>query len=128
MEVKLIKLELTNYRNIKHQILNFDGNSKIVGENRIGKTNTLEAIYYLLTDRLLNGSTDIDQLKPLTDTKAKVMVYGTFQVGDKNIELGKEYQEEWVKTRGTEDLVFKGHSTTYFYQGVKQGTKLQYVD
>ena len=125
-QITLKQLELTNYRNIKHQVLNFNGNSKIIGDNRIGKTNTLESIYWLFTDKLLNGSKDIDQIKPLSDTKAKVQVTATFDVDGKTIKLGKEFQEEWVKTRGTEDLVFKGHSTTYLYNGVKQGTKKQF--
>mgnify|MGYP003301318948 FL=1 len=78
--VKLIKLELTNYRNIEHAIYEFNGNSKIVGENRIGKTNTLESIYYLLSDALLNGNNDVASIKPLSDTKAIVKVEGTFDV------------------------------------------------
>lgn len=124
---KLKSLEITNYRNIKHQLLVLNGeNSRIVGENRVGKTNTIEALYWLLTDKLLNGSKDIDQIKPLDDTKKKVEVIGTFFVGDKEISLGKTYEEEWVKTRGTNDLVFKGHTTTYFYNGVKQSTKKTY--
>ena len=59
-QVKLLQLELTNYRNIEHDVLVFDGsNAKIVGENRIGKTNTLEAIYFLLSNYLLDGSSDL---------------------------------------------------------------------
>ena len=122
----LKELTLTNYRNIKHQVLKFDGNSKVVGENRIGKTNTIEALYWLLTDKLLNGSKDIDQIKPLNDTKAVVQVSALFDVDGKEIALGKEYKEEWVKTRGTDELVFKGHTTTYIYNNIKQGTKKEY--
>lgn len=124
--ITLKELKIVNYRNINFQILHFDGNSKIVGDNRIGKTNTLEALYWLLTDKLLNGSKDIEQIKPLSDTKSKVEVSAIFQIDEKNISIGKEYAEEWVKTRGTEELVFKGHSTTYIYNGVKQGTKKQF--
>lgn len=124
--ITLQELKLVNYRNIKFQVLKFDGNSKIVGDNRIGKTNTIEALYWLLTDKLLNGSKDIEQIKPLNDTKLVVQVSAIFNLGDKVISLGKEYKEEWVKTRGTEDLVFKGHTTTYIYNGIKQETKKQY--
>lgn len=134
MKILLRILEITNYRNISHQTLQFDGNSKIVGENRIGKTNTIEALYWLLTDKLLNGSSDIDQIKPLSDSKAVVSVKAKFvlfdethpEVKPKDIELEKQYKEEWVKTRGSDTLEFKGHSTTYIYNGVKQGTKKSY--
>lgn len=124
--ITLEELKLVNYRNIKFQVLTFEGSSKIVGENRIGKTNTIEALYWLLTDKLLNGSKDIEQIKPLGNTDKKVEVSAKFDVDGKKITLGKEYQEEWVKTRGTDELVFKGHTTTYIYNGVKQGTKKQY--
>lgn len=123
MMIEIKTLDITNYRNIHSQHLVFDGSSKIVGDNRIGKTNTIEALYWLLTDKLLNGSKDIEQIKPLDDTKKCVTVYATFDVDGKSISIGKEYKEEWVKTRGTEEMVLKGHSTTYFYNGVKQPTK-----
>lgn len=126
----LQKLELTNYRNIDHAVLEFDGNSKIVGENRIGKTNTLESIYWLLTDKLLGGSSDIAAIKPISDTKKQVEVEGTFEVYDpenpqimpKLITLKKVFAENWVKVRGTQELELKGHYTDWFYNGVKQGT------
>ena len=123
MKVELKKLELTNYRNISHAYYEFDGNSKIVGENRIGKTNTLEAIVWLLTDKLLNGSSDIASIKPLDDTKAEVRVWASFLVDGKEITMRKEYGEDWVKTRGTTDLIFKGHYLTYYYNEVKQKTQ-----
>ena len=131
--IKLIYLELTNYRNIPHAEFMFDReDSKIVGENRIGKTNTLEAIAYLLTDKLLNGSSDIASIKPIGNTKATVSVKATFSIDDpesaerKEITIMKEYGELWVKTRGTTEKVMKGHFTNYYYNGIKQATIKDY--
>ena len=126
MQVQIKKLELTNYRNIPHATYEFNGNSKIVGENKVGKTNTLESIYYLLTDKLLDGSVDIAQIKPLANTKEKVTVEGTFDVDGKEVKLKKVYYEQWTKTRGEATLVFKGHTTDYFYNDAKQDTKKMY--
>lgn len=120
--IQLKKLELTNYRNISFASYEFDGNSKIVGENRIGKTNTLEAIYWLLTDKLLDGSSEVAAIKPLQDTKLEVRVKATFDVDGKVITLEKDYKENWVKTRGTTNLEMKGHTTTCIYNDVKQPT------
>lgn len=120
--VKLVSLELTNYRNIDHAIHKFDGNSKIVGDNRIGKTNTLEAIYWLLSDKLLNGNSDVAAIKPSQDTKKEVRVIGTFDVDGKIITIEKRYGEDWVKTRGTADIVMKGHYCNYFYNTVPTKT------
>ena len=128
-QVKLLELELTNYRNIEHEIYKFGGeSSKIVGENRIGKTNTLEAIYFLLTNYLLDGSSELTALKPLVDTKRAVRVKGTFLVDDKELTIEKVYAEDWVKTRGTAELVLKGHYEDYFFNGIKQAKAKDYYD
>lgn len=124
--IQLKKLELTNYRNITHATYEFNGNSKIVGDNRIGKTNTLESIHWLLTGYLLNGSSDIQQIKPLADTRAVVSVFGTFDIDGKEITIGKKYGEEWARQRNTGVEVLKGHFTELWYNGTKQSTTREY--
>ena len=132
--INLLKLELTNYRNIGRLVLEFKGNSKIIGENRIGKTNVLEAIYWLLTDKLLDGSKDISSIKPLEDTKREVSVKGTFEIWEtstpqippKTITIEKQYGEKWVKTRGTTELTMQGHYTNYLFDNVEQSTIKNY--
>ena len=133
-EVRLLRLELTNYRNIEHEVYTFGGNNaKIVGENRIGKTNTLEAIYVLLTNYLLDGSSDLTVIKPLSDTKKEVRIEGTFELFDSTkpeapmqITLGKAYGEKWVKQRGSETLSMQGHYEDYFVNGIKQSKEKDY--
>ena len=130
-EVRLLRLELTNYRNIEHEVYVFGGsNAKIVGENRIGKTNTLEAIYVLLTNYLIDGSSDLTAIKPLSDTKKEVRIEGTFEVKDgddcKEITLGKAYGEKWVKQKGSETLSMQGHYEDYFVNGIKQSKEKDY--
>lgn len=125
-KIQLKKLELTNYRNIPFASYEFDGSSKIIGENRIGKTNTLEAIYWLLTDKLLDGSSDVALIKPLQDTKLEVRVKAVFDIDGKEVTLEKDYKENWVKTRGTTNLELKGHTTTCLYNDVKQPTLTAY--
>lgn len=128
-QVKLLQLELTNYRNIDHEVYDFAGsNAKIVGENRIGKTNTLEAIHFLLTNYLLDGSNDLTQLKPLVDTKRVVSAKAVFsvwetttpQIPPKEITIEKQYGENWVTKRGVEKPVLDGHYEDYFFNDVKQ--------
>lgn len=124
--ILLKSLLLTNYRNIENAKLEFDGDSKIIGENRIGKTNTLEAIYYLFTDKLLDGSSDISSIKPLNDTKREVRVCGVFDIDGKEVTIEKQYGEKWVKTRGCETPTMQGHYTNYIFDGVKQSTLKDY--
>ena len=46
--MKLTSLVLKNYRNCEHTELQFEKNKNlIIGKNAQGKTNILEAIYYL---------------------------------------------------------------------------------
>ena len=132
-KVRLLKLELTNYRNIEHEVYVFDGNNaKIVGENRIGKTNTLEAIYFLLSNYLLDGSSDLSALKPLSDTTKEVRVEGEFEVEDETssrcVRLAKTYKEKWVKQRGSETLSMQGHIETYSINGIDQTKEKDYYD
>lgn len=132
-KVRLLKLELANYRNIEHEVLVFDGsNAKIVGENRIGKTNTLEAIYFLLTNYLLDGSSELANIKPLSDTKKEVRVEGIFEVEDetssREIKIAKTYKEQWVKQRGSETLSMKGHIETYSINDIDQPKERDYYD
>lgn len=126
-KIQLKKLELTNYRNIEFAAYEFNGNSAIVGDNRIGKTNTLESIYWLLTDKLLDGSSEVAAIKPLKDTKLKVSVKGTFDIDGKEVVIQKDYYENWVKTRGTTELELKGHCIDLFYNGVKQPSQRAFI-
>lgn len=126
-KIQLKKLELTNYRNIEFATYEFNGNSAIVGDNRIGKTNTLESIYWLLTDKLLDGSSEVTGIKPLKDTKLKVSVKGTFDIDGKEVVIQKDYYENWVKTRGTTELELKGHCIDLFYNGVKQPSQRAFI-
>ena len=128
-QVRLLKLELTNYRNIEHEVYVFDGsNAKIVGENRIGKTNTLEALYFLLTNYLLDGSSELSAIKPLKDTTKEVKVDGTFEVDGREIKLTKTYGEKWVKQRGSEETTMQGHYEKYFVNGIETPKEKDYYN
>lgn len=118
---KINRLYLENYRNIKSIEIVFGGkDGKITGLNRIGKTNVLEAICYLLTDKLLGGSSDIPSIKPHEDTRQKVVVEGNFLTNEGEIVLRKEFYEKWVRPRGRAEEELIGHSTDYFVNGAKQ--------
>jgi len=122
--VKIKKLSLTNYRNIKQADFVFDCESgQIEGRNRIGKTNIIEALAWLLTDKLLGDSSDIAKIKPLENTKAKVSVEGVFETGGVEFTLRKEFSENWVRHKGDSGETFEGHYTDYFVNGAKQNLK-----
>jgi len=62
--MNLNKLELINFRNYDKQIINFSTNINLFyGENSSGKTNIIEAIYYISTVKSFRCSEDIFLLK-----------------------------------------------------------------
>ena len=57
--MKIIELEIKNFRNIAHEKIELDLNANglmITGANGLGKTNRLEALLWLLGDVLLDGT------------------------------------------------------------------------
>lgn len=118
---KLLKLHLDNFAGVPTLDIDFQGRDGcVVGKNRIGKTTVINAIAYLLTDKLLGGSADVPSLKPHGDTKAKVTVEGTFTTPDGEVTLRKEFYEKWVRPRGSEREEMQGHQTDYYVNGAKQ--------
>lgn len=59
--MKVLRLELTNFRNYKHQKLSFeDGVNVIYGNNAQGKTNLLEAVYYFAMGKSVRAKRDAE--------------------------------------------------------------------
>ncbi len=124
-KVKLESLKLTNFRNIESMEFEFNGDRvAIAGKNRIGKTNTILALYWILTDKLLDGSSNIDSIKPLFDTKRRVEVNAIFKIENnetlesKHFEVVKIYYENWSKKRGTNEFELTGNNTEYIIDGI----------
>lgn len=114
---KIKQLEIKNFRNIDHVVYDLTDRTAFSGKNFIGKSNSLQAIHWLLSDYLIEGSQDIQSIKPLDDTAKEVSVMITL---DDDTTIEKTYSENWVKTRGTDEVTLQGHTTTYFINGIKQ--------
>lgn len=119
--ITLQKVEIENYRGIESESFSV-GESGVVfaGENGVGKTTRIEAILWCLADSLFDGSTNglNSYLKPNespNDTVTKVQL--TFNDGGLQTVLTKEFREKWVKSRGTNDIVFDGTETKYYFNG-----------
>lgn len=113
------RLKLINFRNIENTTYQFDSNRVgVAGKNRIGKTNTILAIHWLLTDKMLDGSSDVMSIKPLHNTALKVEVHALFDIDGDEVSIKKTYEEEWVKARGTSELTLKGNITEYYINDV----------
>lgn len=113
--MKLKKVIIDNFRNISHAEHNLEEINIFQGPNRQGKTNTILAIYWAITDFLMDGSSDFASFKPLDDTKKKVSVELEFDT----FKLKKEFYEKWTKTRGSEEETMTGHNTDYYIDDIK---------
>ena len=113
--MKLKKVTIDNFRNIVHAEHNLEDLNIFQGPNRQGKTNTILAIYWAITDFLMDGSSDFASFKPLDDTKKKVSVELEFDT----FKLKKEFYEKWTKTRGSEEETMTGHNTDYYIDDIK---------
>jgi chromosome segregation ATPase len=115
------QIEITNFRNIKHQVLVLnDLTSIITGANNIGKSNTLNAIHWLLTNTLLTdkwgtGENDLNSIVPKDLQKGEsTEVTITFDDGASFTKI--------LKTAFNENGKQKGHTTEYKSNGVKETT------
>ena len=113
--MKITKVKIENFRNIKSSEFDLTQRTAIVGKNHIGKTNTIQAIYWLLTDTLIDGSSEVDTIISQDEPRATASVEITTDNGDV---IKKTYKEKWVKTRGKEnEETLQGHETTYSING-----------
>lgn len=116
--MKIEHVKIKNFRSISHVEYDLRRVNLFTGPNQTGKTNTIQAIFWALTDIMLDGSSDFESIKPLYDTSRKALVELAFDTG---LTLQKTYSEKWVKTKGSEEKTMTGHETTYMINGIKTG-------
>jgi len=112
MELK--QARLTNVRNFTKKVFDFNGNAEIVMPNEGGKSTLADAITFVLIGKLYSGTTDIQSLKPLSNTQAEVSIELVYDNNGQELSLMKTYKENWVKTRGTTEVTMSGHITDCF--------------
>lgn len=118
--MKIKHVTINNFCNIDHAEYDLKNRNIFIGPNYKGKTNTILAIYWVLTGYLLDGSSSDEELKPRHDTKKKVGVKLEF---DDDFTIEKIYYEKWTKTRGSKEVLMTGHETQYFVNGDKYGVR-----
>lgn len=116
------RLTIRNFRNIKAAEYHFGERTAIRGRNHIGKTNALQALYWVLTDTMLENTNDFDTIIPHDDSRALTEVTVTFEDGTT---FGKTYREKWTKTRGSDTETLTGHETCFYFNGTLIKTKAE---
>ena len=125
-EIKLISLEIENFKCFRHLKLDFNGRrAEIAGDNATGKTSVYDALMWLLFSKSSNGEGDKNfEVKPLDsdgnviDHDAITEVEAIFQVNGEKLALCRTYREKWETRRGSAEAVFTGNTSEYTIDGV----------
>jgi len=122
--MKILRLELENFRGIKNLAIDFDGkDTDIFGANGTGKTTVANAICWLLIDRPATEEPDFD---PKTTGAHGIHHVATIEIETDRggrIALTKDYYEKWTRKRGSAESEFTGNTTDYFLDGVRAKKK-----
>jgi DNA repair exonuclease SbcCD ATPase subunit len=122
--VTLKELRLINFKGIKSLTAKFGAVTEISGANATGKTTINDAFTWVLFGKDAQGNSDtkfgIKTVGPDGQAIEKIdhEVTAILDVNGETIELRRVYAEDWVKPRGSAETVLKGHTTSYFYNGV----------
>lgn len=117
--MKIKKVIIDNFRNIVHAEYDLMSRSIFAGPNRQGKTNTILAIYWALTDLLLDGSSDYQSFKPGYIEEAEVSV----ELVCDAFTLKKVYKGWRPRQQGSGDPGDLQHTTDYWIDGTKYKTQ-----
>ena len=125
-DIKLISLELTNFKCHRHLRLDFNGRSaEIAGDNATGKTSVYDSLMWLLFSKDSQGNGDKNlEVKPLDsdgnviDHDAITEVEAIFRVNGEKLALCRTYREKWETRRGSAEAVFTGNTSEYTIDGV----------
>ena len=125
-DIKLISLELSNFKCHRHLKLDFNGrNTTISGDNATGKTSVYDSLMWVLfsKDSQGNGEKNLE-VKPLDssgnviDHDALTSVEVVFEVNGEKLTLQRTYREKWETRRGSSEAVFTGNTSEYMIDGV----------
>lgn len=125
-EIKLIRLEMENFKSHKHLRLDFNGrNAVISGRNATGKSSIYDSLMWLLFGKNSEGKgAQSFEVKPIgsdgnvLDHNALTSVEAVFDVGGEEVTLQRTYREKWETRRGSSEAVFSGHTSEYTVDGV----------
>lgn len=120
--VKIIRLEIENFKGIRKFTLDLGGTSaSIYGDNATGKTSIYDALTWLLFGKDSHGNSKFD-IKPLNEegnTIAGAMptVSAELTVNGVPVVLKKILREKWEKHRGAEER-YGGNIVDYYINDV----------
>lgn len=126
-KVKLLSMEIQNFKGCKGRTIDFADTTKICGANESGKTTIFDAFTYLLFNKDSLGKTDFD-IRPLDASgkmidNVEISVKAKISVDGEEYELKKVQKQKWVKKRGTDTREFQGNVNEFEINGYPKSQK-----
>lgn len=121
MELKIKRIEISNFKGIKNTTYSFSDLTKIIGANATGKTTIFDAFEWLLHNKDSQGNAKFN-IRPLDNNgnqidNVEINVKGIFEVDGKELELSKTQKQNWVKKRGESEKKFQGNINSFEIDG-----------
>ena len=122
MKIRFTKIELHNFCGIKDDEHDLYDRTIIKGVNQSGKSTIKNAIYWVLFNKLADGSSP-DGIRP-HDADGKdidmtdISVSLTMDIDGKVVKATKTQRQNWIKDRTTQEQRFKGNVNEYDINGI----------
>lgn len=127
MKLEIKQLELTNFKCFHHKEIVFNSDiTTIRGRNGVGKTTIADAILWCLFGKNSAGQTTFDLkthdeqgniIPNLDHSVVMLLIVLNGSAVEREIVLRRTLKENWIKKRGSDELVFKNNTTDYFVNG-----------
>ena len=133
-EMKLLRIEIRNFKGIKERNIDFFHKTAIFGKNEAGKTTINDAFTWVLFGKDSEGNTKFD-VRPqdkdgnqidFIDISVKLIM----EINGKPVEIEKVQKQNWVKKRGSEEQTFEGNVNSYVVNTIPKSEKefKKYID
>lgn len=121
MKVTIKSIHIENFKGIKQLDVNFSKNTKISGQNAVGKTTIFDAFTWLLFNKNSAGDEKFN-VRPLNKEgtridNVEIKVVSIMDVDGKEVEFSKVQKQNWVKKRGTDTAVLQGNVNSFEIDG-----------
>jgi hypothetical protein len=116
MEIQ--KIAFKNFKLFRNKEIVFDGNTKIYGWNRTGKTTIVDGFTWLFFGKSSDGSSSANMPKPIIDEEVQHNLETSVTATINDNTYTRIFTEKYAKIRGSVKKEFTGHKTVYEYNDV----------